>query len=93
MLGTAGPAWPADLRLAPRLDGDAVARALRAAEARFGPVTLGHAVAVDEAGAVTWRLIGDRGELELKVGIDPDSGALTVVAFVPKPMEPPLHAI
>jgi CubicO group peptidase (beta-lactamase class C family) len=93
LLGTPGPVWPADLRLAPGLDGDAVARALRAAEARFGPVTLGDAVAVDEAGAVTWRLVGDRGEVELKLGIDPATGALTVVAFVPRSMEPPLHAV
>ena len=37
-LGTPGPAWPADLRLAAGLDLDAIGRALRAAEARFGPV-------------------------------------------------------
>jgi len=93
LLGTPGPAWPSDLRLAAGLDAEAIARSLRAAEARFGPVILGEAVAVDDAGAVTWRLTGDRGELDLSLGCDPDTGELTAVSFVPRPLAPPIHAV
>jgi CubicO group peptidase (beta-lactamase class C family) len=92
LLGTAGPSWPEDLRLGPGLDPDQVGRALRAAEARFGPVTLGDAVAAD-GDTVTWRLTGDRGELDLRLGRDAGTGELMTVAFVPRPLEPPIHAI
>jgi CubicO group peptidase (beta-lactamase class C family) len=92
LLATAGPAWPEDLPLAPGLDRDQIGRALRAAEARFGPVILGEAVA-NEGDAVTWRLVGDRGEVYLRLARDPGTGELTTVAFVPRAMEPPLHAV
>ena len=92
-LGTPGPAWPADLRLAAGLDRDAIARALRAAEARFGPVILGDAIASDGATRATWRLTGDRGDVDLTLALDAATAELTEVAFVPRPMEPPVQAV
>ena len=92
-LGAPGPAWPADIRLAAGLDHDAIARALRAAEARFGPVMLGDAIASDGATRATWRLTGDRGDVDLTLALDDATAELTEVAFVPRPMEPPVQAV
>ena len=47
LLGGPGPSWPADLALADTVDTVALGRALRAAEAGWGPVTLGPVVAGD----------------------------------------------
>ena len=93
LLEMPGPAWPTDLRLAPGLDGDAIGRALRAAEARFGPVRIGDPIASDGTTSATWRLTGDRGDLDLSLALDPAAGALTAVAFVPRSMEPPIQAV
>ena len=92
-LGAPGPAWPADIHLAAGLDHDAIARALRAAEARFGPVMLGDAIASDGATRATWRLTGDRGDVDLTLALDAATAELTEVAFVPRPMEPPVQAV
>jgi CubicO group peptidase (beta-lactamase class C family) len=91
-LAEAGPAWPAELVLAADLDHAAVNRALRASEARFGPVTLGPPIRGDGARTATWRLSGDRGALDLTLAVD-DAGALTTVSFVPVALEPPSEAV
>ena len=88
-----GPAWPADLALAESLDRDAVARALRASEARFGPMTLGPAIGGDGTRTATWRLRGDRGALDLTLALDDASDALTTVSFVPAAIEMPSEAV
>ena len=92
-LGTPSPAWPPDLRLAAGLDLDAIGRAMRAAEARFGPVVVGDPIASDGATRATWRLTGERGDLDLSLALDPGTGHLTAVAFVPRSMEPPIQAV
>ncbi len=92
-LRTPGPAWPTSLRLADGLDAAATWRALRAAEAQFGPVKLGQVMAGDGITTATWRLTGGRGDLDLTLTADPKTGELTAVAFVPLATEPPIHAV
>ncbi len=86
LLGAPGPTWPADLALADTVDTVALGRALRAAEAGWGPVTLGPVVSGDGDAAATWRLSGRQGLLDLELERDRVSGALTRVAFVPRPL-------
>ena len=83
LLATPGPAWPPDLALAGSVDADAVGRALRAAEARFGPVTLGEPIDGDGERGARWRLTGERGVLDLELEQDAATGELTKVGFVP----------
>ncbi|MFL5675349.1 MAG: serine hydrolase domain-containing protein [Chloroflexota bacterium] len=93
LLGEPGPAWPDDLVLATSLERDAVARALRAAEARFGPVELGAPTAGDGALTATWRARGSRGDLDLTLALDETGRTLTSVAFVPVPLVVPSEAV
>jgi CubicO group peptidase (beta-lactamase class C family) len=86
VLGAPCPSWPADLALADTVDSLALGRALRAAEAGWGPVTLGPVVAGDGDVAATWRLGGRQGPLDLELQRDRVTGALTRVAFVPRPL-------
>jgi CubicO group peptidase (beta-lactamase class C family) len=85
--GTA-PEWPSDLRLAAGVDAASLSRALRAAEARFGTVTLGPAIAGDGARAATFRLECRRGSLELALARDDSTEALTSVKLTPVRMAP-----
>ena len=82
-LGEPGPVWPDDLALAATLDPLTVGRALRASEARFGPVTLGPAIDGDGETRARWRLSGARGEFDLELERDGATGELTKVGFVP----------
>ena len=72
--------------LADTVDTVALGRALRAAEAGWGPVTLGPVVAGDGDAMATWRLSGRQGLLDLELERDRASGVLTRVAFVPRPL-------
>jgi CubicO group peptidase (beta-lactamase class C family) len=82
------PAWPADLDVAPTLDAAALARALRATEARFGHVHLGAVTAGDGDRAATFRLDCARGSLDLALERDPGTGQLTSVTLRPARLEP-----
>jgi hypothetical protein len=93
LLAEPGPAWPSDLRLAESLDRDGVARALRAAEARFGPMTRGPAIGGDGARTATWRLRGDRGALDLTVALDEAGATVTAVSLVPVSITVPTEAV
>jgi hypothetical protein len=92
LLAQPAPSWPDDVPLAPAVDRPALERAMRAAEARFGAVTLGRPTAGDGVKVATWRLGGPRGDLSLELESDGAGGALTRVAFVPASMEPPALA-
>jgi CubicO group peptidase (beta-lactamase class C family) len=84
--GGPAPAWPVDPALpglAPALDRSALDRAVRAAEARFSPLTLGPVLASVPDRSATFRLQGDRGRVELQLERDPASGELIRAALVP----------
>jgi CubicO group peptidase (beta-lactamase class C family) len=86
----ASPEWPSDLALAPSIDAAALARALRAAEARYGSVKVGSVVAGDGARAATFRLECSRGgAIELALERDDETGALSSVKLTPVRMAPP----
>lgn len=84
----ASPRWPADVAVGPTVDRDALDRACRATEARFGTVHLGPSIAGDGVNAVTFRLECSRGKVDLRLERDPADGVLTSVALVPVPLAP-----
>jgi CubicO group peptidase (beta-lactamase class C family) len=83
------PASLANVPLGDTVDRVAVLRALRAAEAGFGPTGLGKPVAGDGETTATYRLAGDRGALDLVMTWDPAAGVLTDVSLVPVRQTPP----
>jgi hypothetical protein len=83
-----GPAWPAELTLDASLDPGALARTLRATEARFGKVRLGSVIAGDGERAATFRLDSARGHLDLELERDVASGRLTRVRLRPERLGP-----
>jgi CubicO group peptidase (beta-lactamase class C family) len=83
------PAWPIDLPVSGDLDTQAVLRALRAGGARFGALRLGHPIDGDGRGSSTFEIESDRGCLELKVALDPDTGSLTTAALLVRTREAP----
>ena len=90
LLGTPGPAWPHDIELVDTVDRDALGRALRAAEAGWGPVVLGPVIAGDGRAVARWQLRGGRGDLELELALATEGGtALGSVTIVPRSMVPP----
>ena len=89
LLSSEGPRFPTDLVLAPGVDQAAAWRSLRAAEARFGPVVLGDPIAGDGLHSATWRLRGDRGDVDLNLELDDTGLALKTVAFIPVTLEMP----
>ena len=93
LLGEPGPSWPSDVALAVPGDRAAIERALRAAEALFGPVTLGATIAGDGMREAAWRLVGERGELDLQLELDVSRVFVSKVAFVPRKMSGPIHAV
>ncbi len=93
LLGEPGPGWPSDIALAASVEVVALGRALRAAEAIFGPVALGDPVAGDGATTARWRLSGDRGAIDLELALDQATGELVAIAFVPVALEPPGQAV
>ena len=84
---------PAELTgiLGPEVDQIALERAIRAAGARFGPVSLGSVTAGSDTSA-TWRLLGDRGPLTLHLEIEPPTGRCTAVELQTVDTEPPILA-
>ena len=93
LLAEPGPRLPDDLRLASSVDVSATSRSLRAAEARFGPVILGQAIAGDGERSGTWRLHGDRGDVDLTLELEESGEALRAIGFVPVTLEPPIDAV
>jgi serine-type D-Ala-D-Ala carboxypeptidase/endopeptidase len=93
LLGEPGPSWPSDVALAVPGDRAAIERALRAAEALFGPVTLGAPIAGDGMREAAWRLVGERGELDLRLELDASRESVSKVAFVPRTMSGPVYAV
>jgi CubicO group peptidase (beta-lactamase class C family) len=83
------PTLPGGLPLAGAVDRVALERVLRIAAARFAPLSLGPAVGGDGTASATWRLRGDRGELELAVERDATSGEVTSLAVTERPPEAP----
>lgn len=75
--------WPADLVVTERVDLGLVVRAMRATEARFGPLELGPEVEGDGERKATFRLAGARGRVDLVLTLDLDAGCLDAVSLVP----------
>jgi CubicO group peptidase (beta-lactamase class C family) len=73
--------WPDDLATSPRLDRDACLRSLRAAEARFGAMSLGLPIDGDGTVTTTWGLVAERGSATLRIALEPD-GTLAEAALV-----------
>lgn len=86
------PAWPDGLAAGDGLDTGAVLRALRAGGARFGPLRLGLPVDGDGRASSTFEVEGDRGRLELKVALDPGTGAVTAASLLVRAREAPPEA-
>ncbi len=90
--GAAGPlSEAAGLALAAVVDRDALERSARAAAVRFAPLRLGPVVASSEVSS-TWRVLGDRGELTLRIDRDQTTGEVTVVELKTVALELPNHA-
>ena len=75
--------WPAGLSVGASVDLGAVVRAMRATEARFGPVTLGPVIAGDGEAKATFRLDSPRGRVDLALEWDADAQCLSSVRFTP----------
>jgi hypothetical protein len=80
-----------EARLGTGVDRAALERSIRAAAARFGPCHLGAVIAGTEASA-TWRVMGERGELSLRLERDAESRTLMAVELRTVSLEPPIHA-
>ncbi|MBI2780602.1 MAG: beta-lactamase family protein [Chloroflexi bacterium] len=81
--------WPADVTVGPELDVGGAVRSMRAAEARFAPLRLGAAMEGDGERQATFRVHGDRGDLDLSLTLNPDRGCLDGVALAPLRQTPP----
>ncbi|MCJ7712179.1 MAG: beta-lactamase family protein, partial [Chloroflexi bacterium] len=83
------PAWPVDLPVGGKMDAAAVLHSLRAGGARFGAMRLGLPIEGDGWVSSTFEIESDRGRLELKVGIDPETGALTSATLLVRTRQVP----
>jgi hypothetical protein len=83
------PAWPADLPMGGEVDAAAVLHALRAGGARFGAMRVGLPIEGDGRVSSTFEIESDRGHPELKVGIDPETGALTSATLLVRTRQVP----
>lgn len=81
--------WPAALSVGDKIDVGLVVRSMRAAEARFGPMSLGPVTAGDGEGRATYRLESARGRLDLVLEHDPALDCVTSVSIVPARLEAP----
>jgi len=81
--------WPTAVAVAESVDLGLVVRAMRAAEARYGPIRLGPATAGDGEAKATFRLESPRGRLELALELDPARACLTAVSIAPVRLESP----
>ena len=82
------PTWPPELAIDDTLDAAALARSLRATEARFGTVHIGSVIAGDGIKEATFRLDCSRGHLDLQLARDPATGRLTKVGLRPVRLAP-----
>ena len=76
------PAWPGDLPAGDGLDTDSVLRSLRAGGVRFGSMRLGLPIDGDGLTSSTFEIEGDRGRLQIKVTLDPETGVITEAALL-----------
>ena len=76
------PAWPGDLPAGDGLDTDSVLRSLRAGGVRFGSMRLGLPIDGDGLTSSTFEIEGDRGRLQIKVTLDPETGVMTEAALL-----------
>ncbi len=81
--------WPAALSVGEKVDVGLAVRAMRATEARFGPITLGAATAGDGETKATYRLESSRGKLDLVLEYDPANDCIAAVSLVPVRLEQP----
>jgi CubicO group peptidase (beta-lactamase class C family) len=91
-VNVADPTLPGDLDLGPGVDRAALARVLRIVAAGHAPLELGPAVAGDGTRSATWRLRGERGDVELEVERDPGAGLVTTLKLTQRPPAFPAHA-
>jgi CubicO group peptidase (beta-lactamase class C family) len=84
--------WPKDVVVSSRIDIGPVVRSMRAAEARFAPLTLGPVVDGDGERKATFRLDGPRGRVDLVLTLDLQAGCVDTVALVPVRLAPPALA-
>jgi len=91
LIAAPGAMWPDDVELATAVDRPAVERAVRAAEAGFGPVELGPVLEGDGVKTATWRLLGGGHgrRLRLELAVEGPDGPVTKVAIRPDTLEPP----
>jgi len=91
LIAAPGAMWPDDVELATAVDRPAVERAVRAAEAGFGPVELGPVLEGDGVKTATWRLLGGghARRLRLELAVEGPDGPVTKVAIRPDTLEPP----
>lgn len=83
--------WPAGLPVGETVDVGAAVRAMRATEARLGPVALGPPAAGDGETKATFRLDSPRGRGELAIELDVARGCVKSVSLVPAKLAPPDH--
>jgi hypothetical protein len=81
--------WPADLVVGATVDIGTIVRAMRAAEALYGRLRLGAAIAGDGETKVTYRLSSPRGRVDLALELDPVAGCLSSASIVPVRQELP----
>jgi hypothetical protein len=89
MAAEPAPQWPVGLPAGGDLDTEAVLQVLRAGGARFGPLRLGHPIDGDGRASSTFEIESDRGRLQLKVALDPQTGTLTTAALLVRSREAP----
>ena len=85
------PDEPPDLPLGRSVDREAVERTVRSATARYGHTRLGPPTAAAD-GATTFRVIGERGELNLRIALDNETGNVSTLELRSAPLVPPPHA-
>jgi CubicO group peptidase (beta-lactamase class C family) len=81
--------WPNSLSVGTSVDLGAVVRAMRATEARFGPITLGRVTAGDGETTATFRLDSPRGRVDLALEYDLEARCLSAVTLIPAKQAPP----
>ena len=81
--------WPRDLAVGTDVDLGAVVRSMRAAEARFAPITLGRPIDGDGERKATFRLESPQGRIGLSLELAPDLSCLDRVALTPARLVPP----
>jgi CubicO group peptidase (beta-lactamase class C family) len=81
--------WPSGVTAGAQVDVGVVVRAMRATEARYGPLTLGPPIGGDGERKATYRLESPRGRVDLALEFDPVLDCLSSVSLVPARQEPP----